>query len=119
MNYYNQITKTLMVGKQILDCYEKHGCPSTGEIYKMFRREAIYILTQNDYGYIDEYDEFLINNEDNFLPKSSSGSLYTALKDIDNFGAEIGCELGDFTEEHEVYFRTLYNCLFNNGEGIN
>jgi hypothetical protein len=108
-----QITEVLMCGKEILDCYKKHGLPTFGKGYKLFVFDATKILLKYPKHHsIGSYLEFLINNEGNTLPKNSSGSLYTALEDIDGFSSGVNYEEDDFTEECMNYFNDLYNSLF-------
>lgn len=106
-------TQVLISGRKMLDCYKQHGCPTSGDKYKLFVYDALKIALEYPIHYqIDWFLDFLINNEGNDLPMHSSGSLYSALIDPDNFGEAVGCEEYDFTAENYKYFDTLYNSLF-------
>jgi hypothetical protein len=104
-----QIDKVLNEGKLVLDCYKRFNCPTEGDQYKLFAFEVIKIMREDPQ--LKFFVDFLLNNEGNNLPKQSSGSLFTALSDKDNFA----CLLGIENEDDDVidYFDMKFDSLFN------
>ena len=105
------IVNVLVTGEKILECYKDNGCPTIGARYKAFMFEVTGILLNVDDHDFEGYMSWLYSNYGNDLPKTSSGSLYTALGDADNMLLGCGDDLTD--EEHE-FFDTLYRALFIN-----
>ena len=108
-----QITQVLLCGKEMLDCYKSYGYPTSGDKYKSFCFDSIKIVLKYKESHcVEGVFEFLINNENNNLPKESSGSLFTALSDKDNFGSGVDWEGDDFTDEDSEFFDNLFDSLF-------
>jgi hypothetical protein len=105
----NQIDKVLGEGKLVLDCYKRFNCPTEGDQYKLFVFEAIKIMREDPQ--FDWFVCFLLNNEGNNLPKQSSGSLFTALSDKDNFANALNIE--DQDDDIIDYFDLTFDKLFN------
>lgn len=114
----NAITNMLFVGKTILDKYKEHGIPTEGPKYKAFVYDAGKILINAEGHDYKGYMDWLYSNEGNNLPQQSSGSIYTALEDPDNFfnalegianGTDEGYELND---DEISFFEDLYKALF-------
>ena len=112
------IRHMLIVGKYILDLYNKHGIPTEGPEYKLFVYDVGKILIKEKLNWafaegheFDSYMHWLYNSEGNNLPKMSSGSTYTALEDPDNFYSAVDhLELSD---DEISYMEDLYKALFN------
>jgi hypothetical protein len=102
------IDKVLGEGKLILDCYKQFNYPTEGDQYKLFAFEAIKIMREDPQ--LEGFVCFLLNNEGNNLPKQSSGSLFTALSDKDNFA----CLLDIENEDDDIidYFDLTFDKLF-------
>ena len=105
------IVNVLVTGEKILECYKEMGCLTTGARYKAFMFEVIGILLNVDDHDFEGYMSWLHGNYGNDLPKTSSGSLYTALGDVDNMFPVCG---DDLTDEEIEFFDTLYRALFTN-----
>jgi len=104
-----RITNVLVTGKRVLEIYESYECPTQGSKYKEFVYDSLKVILDKDDHYFEGFAEWLFGNEGNTLPKSSSGSTFTALGDPDNFLPGCGDELDD--DEIE-YFETLFRSLF-------
>ena len=107
-----KITNVLVTGRDILECYKDHGCPTSGIEYKRFVFDSIKILLKAEDHNFEGYVQWLVENEGNPLGKESSGSLYTALGDPDNLLAGCGGD-GELEEDEYEFFETLFKALFN------
>lgn len=109
------IVGVIFESKLILNTYEQFNCPTDGEQFDKFILEItkLFINDQLEFHRMKDTLEFLMGNKGNKLPKQSSGSLYTALEDIDNIrsGVEgfIGEEMDDF---HDTFFNRVYHAIF-------
>jgi hypothetical protein len=103
-----QIDKVLNEGKLVLDCYKQFNYPTEGDPYKLFVFEAIKIMREDPQ--LNWFIYFLLNNEGNNLPKQSSGSLFTALSDKDNFASALNIE--DQDDDTIDYFDIKFESLF-------
>ena len=104
-----RITNVLVTGKRILEIYESYNCPTGGSIYKEFVYDSLKLLLEKEDHFFEGYAEWLFSNEGNNLPKQSSGSIFTALGDPDNFLP--GCD-DDFRADEMEFFETLFRSLF-------
>lgn len=118
INKVRKMLNVLTTGKQILDLYEKHKCPTRGEQYHSFVYHALKIINESEYHDLERYSGWLIGNEGNNLPKQSSGSLYTALQDYDNLMEECGLGQDEVTEFDFELFDMLYKALINVNDRI-
>lgn len=109
------IDVVLYENKAIFNLFKEIDFNTEGvEYYKFIKKvEGLLVGLEKDEMLLNFYLEFLLDNAGNTLPKTSSGSLYQALIDSDNFWCEI---LGDGTsepDEHTVnYFDEIYSKLF-------
>jgi hypothetical protein len=104
-----KITNILHEGKIIVDLYESLDCPTDGDKYKEFIYELTKLFVKGTFKVHQMQGtlEFIFDQRGNNLPKSSSGSIHTALSDFDNFMSGMGGEdeLGDEEIEfaHNIY----------------
>tara|TARA_R110000803_G_scaffold88934_5_gene156031 strand:- start:2060 stop:2398 length:339 start_codon:yes stop_codon:yes gene_type:complete len=104
-----RITNVLVTGKRILEIYESYDLPAQRSKYKEFVYDSLKVMLDKDDHHFEGYADWLFSNENNTLPKSSSGSTFTALGDPDNFLPGCGDDLDD--DEME-FFETLFRSLF-------
>jgi hypothetical protein len=109
------IDAVLYENKAIFTLFEEINFNTEGiEYYKFIKKvEELLIRLEKDEMLLNFYLEFLLDNTGNTLPKTSSGSLYQALIDSDNFLCEIlgdGMSVAD--EEAADYFDEIYSKLF-------
>jgi hypothetical protein len=109
------IVGVIFESKLILDIYEQFNCPTDGNEFDIFILEVtkLFVADRLKFHRMKDTLGFLMGNKGNKLPKQSSGSLYTALSDIENIisGVEgfIGEELDEFEDGflNKVYFATF------------
>jgi hypothetical protein len=109
------IVGVIFESKLILDTYKQFNCPTDGNEFDIFILEVtkLFVADRLKFHRMRDTLGFLMGNKGNKLPKQSSGSLYTALSDIENIisGVEgfIGEELDEFEDGflNKVYFATF------------
>lgn len=104
-----EIDRVLNEGKLVLDCYRRFNYPTEGDQYKLFVFEAIKIMKEDPQ--LGGFVWFLLSNEGNNLPIQSSGSLFTALSDRDNFSSGLNMDYQD--DDANAYFDLAFDKLFN------
>ena len=109
------INRVLYEGKAIFNLFKEIDFNTEGvEYYKFIKKvEGLLVGLEKDEMLLNFYLEFLLNNSGNTLPKTSSGSLYQALIDSDNFWCEVlGDGMSEPDEEAVDYFDGLFSKLF-------
>lgn len=110
----DRIVKILFEGRLILDVYEKLGCPTEGEKYDKFLAEMVKLFAEGNIEIhkMEHTMEWLVSQQGNNLPKSSSGSIHTALSDFDNFNSGIEEGITEMSDEEYKLARDIHEALF-------
>lgn len=115
-NYLDQvIVGVIFESKLILDTYNELNCPTAGDEFDKFILEITKLFAKDKFKYheMEGTIKFLLGNKGNSLPKSSSGSLYTALEDIDNIISGIeGISQVELSEEDDKFIQKVYYAIF-------
>jgi len=109
------ITNIMYEGKLIFDLYESLGCPTDGQAYKDFIFDVtdLFVRGKLPNHNMQFFLDWLFDQRGNNLPKQSSGSLYTALFDLDGFISGVESRLGDdLTEEEDEFAQKVFEGLF-------
>jgi hypothetical protein len=104
----DKITKELEKGKAIIDLYIKWGYPTEGVTYKCFIYDALQLEIDNPN--LNWVFDFYLSNEGNNLDRRSSGSIFTALGDIDNFAS--GLDIDNQSDEIIEFFYSEFKRIF-------